>query len=288
MDNLKPEQIEDSLSDFNPYDVPNMIWELIEPYFERYKVEITDSYPTKNVTRPTITWAVIKRTPGREGSKIHGKGSNFAKFLKVTSEGYVHERHIQQQQILIEYTIFATSTSQVEKIAWDLERAVLETVGVLQERLEGFQLVFDQQTPDSSMLWRQQDELIKRTIRFSALVPVPYTLLVPELRFIEIVESWGRLAVDNTVLTRNSSDKKYYITVDDGQRVVNISQIYLEANDGWKALELGTDFNLRKDSNQLLYIEWNDDFGKVPTVGQEFRVDYEITQLVKGHTITPQ
>ncbi len=286
---LKPNQIEDSQSDINPHDVPDMIWSLIETYFERkYDIEVAESYPTKDVTKPIVIWTTIKRTPGREGSKIHGKGTNFTKFLKVSTDGYVHERHTQQQEMLIEYMVFAPSTSKVKQLAWDLERAVLETVGILQTRIEGFQLYLDQQTPDSSMLWRQQDELIKRAIRFKLLIPVPFTKLVPELRFIELIESFGRLAVDNEVLSRTDSGKKYYISVDAGQKVVNINFVYLNSADGWQTLELGTDYFIRKDEDQILYIEWNDDYGKVPTVGQDFRVDYEVTQLVKSSNITPK
>ena len=287
--NSIPSVLEDTQVDVNPYEVTDKIWNLIEQYFQsKYNVEISESYPSREVTRPTIICVVFKRTPGREGSKIHGKGYNFVKFLKKSPDGYVHELHIQQQEIIIEYSVYAPSSAEVKRIAWDLERAVLETVGVLQAEIEGFQLVFDQQTMDSSMLWRQQDELVKRTIRFKALLPVKYTKLVPELRYIDIIESWGTVDVIGAEFTRTSSEKIFYIDVDTGQRVANIRNIFVKESAyprNWASLFNGTDFFLRKDIDDVLYIEWNSDYGRVPAVGEVFRIDYDLTQLVKGTTI---
>lgn len=287
-----PQLLEDTQVEVNPYEITDKIWNLIESYFiTKYDVELKEMFPQKEVTRPTIVAMVQKRTPGRDNSKIHGKGYNFAKFIKKAPDGYVHELHIQQQELVIEYSVYAPSTAEVKRIAWDLERAVLETVGILQEEIEGFQLFFEQQTPDSSMLWRQQDELIKRTIRFKVLLPVQFTKLVPELRFIDIIETWGAVDVSGTVYTRNSSDKTFYIDVSNGQRVVNVRNVFLKDDSHpyfWSALVKGTDFNIKRNSDQILYLEWNDEYGKTPSVGDMFRVDYDLAQLVKGTTIKPQ
>jgi hypothetical protein len=275
-----PNLLEDTQVEVNPYEITDKIWNLIEPYFtDKYNVRLTEAFPTESVDRPTIVALIQKRTPGREGSKIHGKGHNFVRFLKKTPDGYLHELHVQQQELTIEYSVYANSTAEVKRIAWDLERAVLETVGILQKQIEGFQLTFDQQTLDSSMLWRQQDELIKRTIRFKALLPVQFTQTVPELRYIEIIDSWGPATVSGAVFTR------------DGQRVVNVQNVFVKNTSypyDWITLIKGTDVLIRRDSNNTVYFEWNDDYGKTPAIGDQFKVDYDLAQLVKGSTIKPQ
>jgi hypothetical protein len=290
--NSFPENLEDTQVEINPYEITDKIWSHIESYFtSKYNVELKEMFPAKEVTRPTIVAMVQKRTPGRDNSKIHGKGYNFAKFIKRSPDGYVHELHVQQQEVTLEYSVYATSTAEVKRIAWDLERAILETVGILQEEIEGFQMFFEQQTPDSSMLWRQQDELIKRTIRFKALLPVQFTKVVPELRYVELIQTWGAVDVSGTVFTRTSSDKAFYIGVNNGQRVVNIRNVFMKDEEypySWSALESGTDFTLKRDSNQIIYFEWNDEYGKTPSIGDVFRVDYDLAQLVKGTTIKPQ
>jgi hypothetical protein len=287
-----PNLLEDTQVEVNPYEITDKIWNLIEPYFtDKYNVRLTEAFPTESVDRPTIVALIQKRTPGREGSKIHGKGHNFVRFLKKTPDGYLHELHVQQQELTIEYSVYANSTAEVKRIAWDLERAVLETVGILQKQIEGFQLTFDQQTLDSSMLWRQQDELIKRTIRFKALLPVQFTQTVPELRYIEIIDSWGPATVSGAVFTRSSSEKAFYISVRDGQRVVNVQNVFVKNTSypyDWITLIKGTDVLIRRDSNNTVYFEWNDDYGKTPAIGDQFKVDYDLAQLVKGSTIKPQ
>lgn len=287
---LPPEVFEDTQAEINPYEITDLIWNLIEPYFaKKYNVEIKEAYPDKEVVRPTIVAMVQKRTPGRENSKIHGKGYNFAKFLKTTPDGYVHEVHIQQQEITLEYTVYAISTAEVKRIAWDLERAVLEVVGILQKDIEGFQLFFEQQTPDTSMLWRKQDELIKRTIRFKVLLPVKFVRVVPELRYIDIVENWGVLAVTEE-LVRSSSEKTYYLSLDEGTNLLNIKFVYIKDADypyEWIMLEKGTDFYVKRGSNNVLYIEWNDEYGRVPAVGDTFRVEYELSQRITHSSVRP-
>ena len=287
-----PNLLEDTQVEVNPYEITDKIWNLIEPYFtDKYNVRLTEAFPTESVDRPTIVALIQKRTPGREGSKIHGKGHNFVRFLKKTPDGYLHELHVQQQELTIEYSVYANSPAEVKRIAWDLERSVLETVGILQMQIEGFQLTFDQQTLDSSMLWRQQDELIKRTIRFKALLPVQFTQTVPELRYIEIIDSWGPATVSGAVFTRSSSEKAFYISVRDGQRVVNVQNVFVKNTSypyDWITLIKGTDVLIRRDSNNTVYFEWNDDYGKTPAIGDQFKVDYDLAQLVKGSTIKPQ
>jgi len=285
IENQNPNSIDDSQAEVNPYEIPDLIWGLIEEQFKtEYSVDITESFPNEVVSKPTIVVTVLRRTPGKEGSKLTGKGANYAKYIKTTPEGLVHEAYIQYQQMIIEYSIYAITTAEVKRIAWDLERAVLETVGILQQQIEGFQMHFDQQTADSSLFYRQQDELVKRTIRFSVLVPVKLVRLKKETRSIEVNTRMGRQPVINSSHIRETSEKAYKEISDTGY-VSCISNVFLEKDNEWVQLKNGTDYYVRRNTNGSVYIEWNDDFGNVPSVGDEFRIDYELSIRIESKNI---
>lgn len=288
-DSRNPQDVEDSQVEVNPYQLTDMIWDLISPYFQsKYDVELTEAFPATEVTKPTIVSLITKRVPGMQNSKRHGRGHNFVKFLGTSIDGYVHELWVQTQEITIEYMVYATSTAEVKNIAWDLERAVLECVGVLQEKIEGFQLSFEQQTVDSSMLWRKQDELIKRSIRFKADLPVKIVKLVPETRTIDIIEGWS-MAASSLVINRDSSSQYYDLPLADNKRVIKITHVFVkEETDpfAWTPLVVGTDYFIRTKDDNTLYLEWNDEYGKVPSMGDEFRIDYHLSHQIRGRTVT--
>lgn len=287
-DGRNPQDVEDSNVEVNPYQITDMIWDLISPYFQsKYDIELTEAFPSGEVIKSTIVSLISKRTPGRDGSSIQGKGHNFVKFLKTTTDGYVHELWVQQQELIIEYIVFATSTAEVKNIAWDLERAILECVGVMQTKIEGFQLSFEQQTIDSSMLWRKQDELIKRTIRFKVLLPVKHVKVVPEMRTIDVVEGWSMLS-SSLIINRDSSSSYYELPVADSKRVTKISHVFVKETAypfAWAPLVVGTDYFIRTKDDNTLYLEWNDEYGKVPSLGDEFRIDYHISHQIRGRTV---
>lgn len=99
------------------------------------------------------------------------------------------------------------------------------------------------------------------------------------------------MSVSGQVLSRTSSEKVFYIDVDTGQKVSNIRNVYLKSGTypySWEALAGGIDFYTKKDTDQVLYLEWNDEYGKTPSIGQNFRIDYDLVHLVKGQNIKPQ
>lgn len=271
---------EDAQANINPYKVPAMIWDLISTYFvSKYKIKVSDLDPQTPVDGVTVVWRVFRRTPGRVGSSIHGKGPNFTGYRTKDEDGNLVSVFTQTQTVLIEYMVYGTSTDEVESVAWDLENAVLETEGEIQKVLGGFQISFDQQTIDTSLSWRQQDDLVIRTVRFEALIQVKYLKSSPSLRSVYLTKIFGRLRLDQQRFTRDTSNTKFYIPVDDDQTVLSVLQVYAISGTTRKPLIMKTDYYVDADSEGV-YLEWIDDYGVTPGVGEDFIVDYEIAPLV--------
>jgi hypothetical protein len=280
-----PQNLDDTQASLNPYSVPAKIWNHLEEYFKtKYNVEYVDAYPQQQVIRPTITWGTAQRNPGSNDGKAHSRGENFTSFLPNTPDGLSVEVYTQQHTAIYEFIVFAISTAQTEQIAWDLERAIVETTGIIQAECPGFQLVFEQQSADSSMLWRQSDDMIKRTIRFKGIIPVRFTRLVPEMRFIQFQERWGSTTTYGEFI-RGSSESIQYIPTDVTVQVTNISRVYILSNNSWVPLEISKDYILRKDSNQITYLEWQDKYGRTPSVGTQWAADYEIAAFIGSRNI---
>jgi hypothetical protein len=286
---LTPEQIEDSRSDISPYDVPRILWEFVEEYFEsNYGVDFTSSFPTQPVSRPTVVWAVIKRTPGGgKDQKAQAAGRSFTQFLEADNRGLIYEEHTARHTILIEYTVYADGAGQTDRLAWDVEQAILQTTGLMQSRFPGYAIVFDQQTPDSSMLWRQQDELVKRSIRFKVDLPVRFTISKKYVKQFRIEADMGPLRTTKTKFIRENTNSTVALADPQGRKIINIAQIYLlnGTTATYEALEFPTDWRLTKNIDQSVNIVWQDDYGRTPDVGDDYFVDYDVVRTTLIDTI---
>jgi hypothetical protein len=287
---LTPDQIQDSQSDVNPAHIPKMIWMYLEPYFTKtYDLNYVDAFPDKAVDRPTITWRMFHCKPGGgERGVMHSRGPTFSGTKKITPEGSVIEEYRQQFMVTYEFAVFGTSNAQVDDIAWDLHNGVLQTVGLMQEQLTGFTCSFLEQIGDSTLLWRAQDELMIRTLRFICTVPVRYSRVLPQLRFFHKTIQSGRMFVQGSRVTRTDSDPIYYVPVDEDKKVVGIVAIFLMTTSNLQPLLQGTDYQVLKDEDNEVYIRWEDDYGKVPAVGEDFRVDYEVSQIITSSDVNTQ
>lgn len=280
-----PSKVTDSSSDVSPYEIPRLIWSLIETYFEgNYGVEVKSQFPSSPVQKPTIVWNIFKRTPGAVGKSRHGTGPSYLTVKEVDQQGFVHMIFVQTQTVYYDYSVFAPDASMAEDIIWDLERAILETVGIIQQKYTGFSMVFDSQQKDSSLIGRQQDDLISRHIRFHCVLPIRYGVVKPAVRHIYLDEKWGRQAQFNKLFLRTSSEPTFTIPVSSGQYVVNIKAVSLrDSNDEWVDLSRGTDYLIKKDANDQCYIEWKDEFGRTPALNEQFRIDYDIAALFRSN-----
>lgn len=276
----------DTAGYLNPYQVPKLIWSLIQEHFEeKYRVEVTTSYPDKKVTKPSITWRIFSRVPGGgKDGQTNSKGMNFRKIEKRDEQGRVHTLYIQEQRVTYEFAVFAPSNEAVEEIAWDLELAILEVVGEMQTLVPGFHMVFQEQIGDSTLLWRRQDELNVRTLRFLAQVPVKRVNIETSLDTIIKNVGFGSVRNRKTV-TRSTDSSSFYIPVAADQRVTNILLITLYDGNNLKPLVKDTDYKEKIDSNQVHYIEWLE-HGISPAVGESFRVEYIYEPLVRDYYIT--
>lgn len=283
-----PEFYTDTQATLNPYEVPRKLWSILQPYFEKkYNVEISDSFPQKLVDKNIIVWNIFRKIPGGgKFGRTNSQGANFTRFLPYTPDGMVQEMYTHLQTVWYDFSVFSYSTEVVEQLAWDLELAVLEVAGILQAEYPGLILTFAEQMTDTTLTWKSQDELIRRVIRFRAEVPIRFVRLVPELRYIEVKERIGRVPTIQKLLTRTTAASTYYVPVQGSEEVVEIYNVYMPSSNGLEGLIKDTDYYVKYDSNQIAYIEWNDEFGRVPAVGEEFRVDYSLAGRINIRTVS--
>jgi len=273
----------DTQSNISPYDIPKKIWSKIEEYFiTKYGVEVSNAYPQKAVNKPTIVWRIFRRIPGGGKDNIaQARGASFYRYVGNSDTGYQFEEHMQQQRVVYEFAVFGTSSEEVEEIAWNLENAILQVVSVVQSEVLGFSMVFSEQVGDSTLMWKNQDELMVRTLRFEAVVPIKYIHAVPQLRMIEQEARLGSLA-DSKIIVRSNATSKLYVPVDVGKRVVDITRIVRQVTSTPTVKDV--DYKIKYDDDNVAYIEWTDN-GVGPSVGEQFRVDYILAGPATVQTI---
>lgn len=283
------EEIRQTLTNVAPHEVPQRMWSLLETYFEgKYKVQVSDTFPWEPVSQPTIVWRILKRKPGggKEGI-LQSRGPSYSHKRGTDGSGLVHEIHTQTFKVTYEFSIFAPSGAEADKFAWDLEQALWQLIGRIQEALPGFAMSFSEQLGESSMALAKQESILVRTLRYEAVVPVRYEELIPELRQVEVYMKVGGILKENVRFIRETSSTRFDIPVEDGDALKLVYRIILDPGTGLKPLVEGTDYKIRTDPETgILYIEWLEDFGLVPAVGESFLVNYELTPIVAIRNIT--
>lgn len=283
-------QPNNSLSSISPYDLPVVIWSLIQENFAQFNVEVSESYPTKEVTGNKIAWRIVRRSVGTgpTGRKQATK-AQLTNWLETTPDGTLYAEYTQEHLVDFEFAVFSYSSAEADKIAWLLEKMILLCEGALKRNDPGFTLCFAQQTVDLNLQERHEDDVIARYIRFTATVPVREQRSEVELRFISkyIVAGDEPQCV---VFQRASTNTKFYIPVINDQVITQINGVFILTG-GVRLLKPGIDYCVKMDSNSIRYIDWNDGKGATPNVGDSFKVLYTIgksTCLAVPRTITPR
>ena len=274
------EQPVQTMSSVNPYGVPKLAWSLIEEYLvEKYKLVYAEVNPTTKVDTPTITWRILRRVPGAgKEMKSQARGPSYQDTLKRDAQGLLHERSTQRHRVTYEWSVYGTSTEQVNNLAWDLEQALIALRGPLAEKIEGFNWTFEQQVGDTSMSWRAQDELMVRTIRFEAEVPISYVNPLPQISKIETKVSVGPRVCNNMRFRRLTDDCTFEVPLEKGSVLLEIIRVWRLVGNGNKGrcMQVDIDYRVQKDERGVPHIKWLDEFGATPQVGQDFLIDYTL------------
>lgn len=285
-----PEKNLDAGRSLKPYEVPELIWKLVGPYFEgKYGVEFTQTRPIKPVVRPTVVWGIERRYPGQGTNRVlNAKGANFSHYMpKLTEEGYAVGVWTQIQTVIYSFAVFGTSAAEANEVMSDLEQALLESEGPIKKEYPEFTLTFQEQSADiSTLVSRTQDETISRILLFQATIPVKYKRLEPVGRNLRMEISVGKTPERQRVKRLNNSST-YYLTVSAGSRVRSIVGVWVSRNGEETLLKENVDYFVRKDGTGTVHIEWNLDYGLVPAVDEDFYVAFttERTVLVKGRVL---
>jgi len=270
-----PKTTRDTQANISPYDIFKRLWAYLEPYFEaKWKIQLTQQFPRITVDGPVIAWRILRRTPGKGNNKVvHGKGANFTKFVK-SEDGVIYENYSQFQTIIFEAVIVCISAVECDEIAWAFENALIQASGLVQRDIDGFSLTFMEQIGDTNMSWRTQDDLVVRTCRFEAVVPITYTKLTPEINRVDKYDTSGYTTLTQTY-RRTTDSTTFYIPSTAG-RVVKIHQLALfDSVNQYTPLLDKVDYLIKEDENKIAFIEWITD-GRNPEVGEDFQIRFDI------------
>lgn len=271
----------------SPYAVPKIIWSAVEQYFiDKYNVEVVEEFPQERVSKPTITWRILRRTPGGGSNGVaNASGPNYRRTIRKSNDGNIYESYEQIFRVVYEYAIFGTSTAEVEDIAWDFESMVLSAIVALKTQIIGSNIRFIEQYGDHNYDWKHQDELMVRVLRYEAEIPIRRIVTQKQLDYIQ-VNAWVGVIPTNNTFTRTSTNAAFYIPCEGNQKVTQILRVYrFVGGDPSHLIPLrkDVDYCLKHDDNGILYMEWLDSVGATPALNEKFEVDFTLSQLSEIH-----
>ena len=276
----------DTATEINPWRIPLLLWELMEPYFKRrWKAELVRQFPEEEVVKPTISYRLARITPGggKDGN-VDSRGFSYES-RSTNEQGLVEETQKQFVQLFMDWAVFGTSAEEADDLVWDLFNALNETVGPVIDKIPGTVIAWTS-GGEPALPWKEQDRLKVRSLRYEIRTPLRRKSVLPELRQIVMEDSVGRWLSSRTRLTRTSADEDFQIPVEATQRVVNILTVFLKREGVLYLLKEGIDYRILLEEDLSQSIRWLDGPGATPEVGDEFIVDYEYAPIVLTRTIT--
>jgi hypothetical protein len=257
----------------NPYEVGERIWEVIKDNFNKYKVVVTQSFPTAPVTQNTISWRIQSRTPGTgEDNQHQSRGAQPTSWLGTTADGIYLSELTQTMQIDLQFGVFGSSSSEVNKIAWDLEQAVINSKYELQKDDSQIQVVFQRRSAQDTFQMRNLDDLSTQFITFRVVLPIRYIDAKPEIRKIQLAFRDG-LRLTSKTQNRSSSTETFSIS-HNGLPLEAITQVSIYKNSNWIKLTKKVDYTLtRKEKSTEIILTWVTS-GLNPAIGETFKVEY--------------
>ena len=256
----------------NPYEIGERIWTIIQSNFAAYKVQVAQSFPTKPVTQNIISWRILQRTPGTgQNNQFQSTGKQSSAYLGTTSDGLYLEEKTQTFQIDLQYGVFGNSSIEVNKIAWDLEQAVLNSKYFLQGDDSQIQVKFLRQSATDNFQIENQDEIITQYLVFRVVLPARFIDAKPEIRQFDLVFR-DKLQWHAFIQERGSSSDTFIANMNN-LPIEAITQVSIYRNSNWIKLKEKVDFTLaRKTNSNDIVLTWLST-GLNPTVGETFKVE---------------
>lgn len=256
----------------NPYEIGERIWNVIQSNFTAYNVQVAQSFPTKPVTQNTISWRILQRTAGTgENNQFQSTGKQPSGYLGTTSDGIYLEEVTQTYQIDLQFGVFGNSSIEVNKIAWDLEQAVLSSKAFLQLDDSQIQVKFLRQSATDNFQVQNQDEIVTQYLVFRIVLPARFIDAKPEIRQIDLAFRM-KLQWHAFIQERNSTVNTFIVNINN-LPIDAINQVSIYRNSNWIKLKEKVDFTLaRKSTSNDIVLTWLST-GLNPIVGETFKVE---------------
>lgn len=275
----------DTLVDLNPYQYVQKIWEVVNPYLEKYNVEFTRYHGSIEITRPTIVW-LISRVPSDSITKHGSLGAN-----EWSSLGSVEGKEIvAKSRTVLMYITFIIAGAQgalLDDLCWDFENALESASPNLKEFNPANNMVLERVNTLRPSLWNLATTVQGYELEVKCILRLRSIQQMQRVNAVHINEI-VRAGISYEVLTREDDTEaslSVYLSPNAGLRVTNIGGVYLYLDNSQpddstaEELIVNTDYTVHKDpETQNLYLKW-DTLGKIPAVGDSFKVVYQVSSV---------
>lgn len=274
--------IEDNL---NPYEIPKQLWNLIKKQFDKYDVSVSRSSPSKRVDKPTIVWRIFDRRKGYANRNFGKLGSISANIPREALGDQTYRvQDFEIHTITYEWKVFAVSSETADEIAWMLESLLPQAAEVIAKNTNsGMTFNFLSQSADNDLSSRQAEEIQDRTLRFICQTHIYLDKILPELHSINANIALGFAYTFLEKDSREADDDSLFIIEPtlESQRITRIGKISRFVGVQEVLCIPNIDYRIEKDEDtKNLYIVWNDETGRPPSLGERFRVEYGFSTVI--------
>lgn len=272
--NKLTDYLESTQTSLDPYSVPRKLWEVLEPILKnKFQVEMSETFPQDRVAGNVVVWDIHSRRPGVDG-KRQQTGASYTNTRGSTQDGKGIEEYTQTYTIFYDFFVFSQSSIEADRIIWTLEQCLNYGRVLLRSVDPGITFTFEEQVPDTSFIWRTQDELIVRGIRYRCTLPVRSPKAFQLLSSIQLFSVFG--PIQKVVKDiRSSTSVRYDPPIQTNEYVLGVVGVSLYLNNEEVFLLLDTDYWVKRDSDTTsVYVEWNDELGRPPQVNEQFTIYY--------------
>lgn len=238
-----------------PYQLPLIIWDIVETHWSDRDVEFTENSPRSDVERPTIVWKIYRKVPGKDG--VETLKARVRTSTKTEDGLNIVEQSAQWMTIIYQFDIFHTSNQEVNILTEEFEDLLFSSTPTI-KKLGASEFIFDEQLEDREVGGFEKQDIYKRTLRYRCILERKFIRVAPTIQQIWISPATQSKLVSNESIVRSPNSNKDRISntwVTTVRYAAVIQQINLE--DVGTYLQ-GVDFNIVKPSlyDGRSYIEW--------------------------------
>lgn len=273
----------------SPVDLPKVIWKMIQPVFDRYKVTFARAFSPAQAQAPMIVCWLVTRTPGGKTGEVYKPRLRAA---TVSGDGnHIVEYWGRGFTCTYRFEVVSRIADEADVIADQLEN-MLDMITPDLQRLGVQEWYFlDQSGP--RLIETQREQLYAHSFTYQAILDRVVRRTLPMIRAVDVTLGLSERIVADIPVTRGSGVRDTIVD-SSGKPIPHITKV-IYASDEQKLWEKyggrdGTDIPLEAriyvpgvdfvpefadDLSQTVLL-WSVDVGRRPTTGSVFYVTVSV------------